>query len=106
MDEQLLVQLEQTLAHEIPICRAMSFEVVSWREDRLTMRMPLEPNKNHQYSAFAGSLTLRMETSSPLSSVITLSGGCASRLRIEDTAVARCASRCSSVSAGATLAAV
>ncbi len=56
MDEQLLVQLEQTLAREIPICRAMSFEVVSWREDRLTMRMPLEPNKNHQYSAFAGSL--------------------------------------------------
>jgi thioesterase domain-containing protein len=56
MDEQLLAQLEQTLAHEIPICRAMSFEVVSWREDRLAMRMPLEPNKNHQFSAFAGSL--------------------------------------------------
>ena len=56
MDEQLLLQLEKTLAHEIPICRAMSFEVVSWREDRLAMRMPLEINKNHQYSAFAGSL--------------------------------------------------
>ena len=56
MDDQLLVHLEQTLAHEIPICRALGFEVVSWREDRLAMRMPLELNKNHQYSAFAGSL--------------------------------------------------
>ena len=56
MDETLLAQLEQTLAHEIPICRAMNFEVVSWDDDRLTMRMPLEPNKNHQFSAFAGSL--------------------------------------------------
>jgi thioesterase domain-containing protein len=56
MDKPLLEQLEQTLAHEIPICRAMNFEVVSWQEGRLTMRMPLEPNKNHQFSAFAGSL--------------------------------------------------
>jgi len=56
MDEPLLARLEQTLAHEIPICRAMSFEVVSWQDDCLAMRMPLEPNKNHQFSAFAGSL--------------------------------------------------
>ena len=56
MDESHLKQLEKTLAREIPICRAMNFEVVSWQEDRLTIGMPLEPNKNHQFSAFAGSL--------------------------------------------------
>lgn len=56
MDEQLLEQLEKTLAHEIPICRAMEFQVASWQNERLAMRMPLEPNKNHQFSAFAGSL--------------------------------------------------
>jgi thioesterase domain-containing protein len=56
MDQTLLEQLEQTLANEIPISQAMNFEVVSWQEDRLTIRMPLEPNKNHQFSAFAGSL--------------------------------------------------
>jgi thioesterase domain-containing protein len=56
MDQTLLEQLGQTLASEIPISQAMNFEVVSWQEDRLTMRMPLEPNKNHQFSAFAGSL--------------------------------------------------
>jgi thioesterase domain-containing protein len=56
MDQTFLEQLEQTLANEIPISQAMNFEVVSWKEDRLTMLMPLEPNKNHQFSAFAGSL--------------------------------------------------
>ena len=56
MDQPLLRQLEETLAREMPISGAMGFEVVSWRQERLAMQMPLEPNKNHQYSAFAGSL--------------------------------------------------
>jgi thioesterase domain-containing protein len=56
MDEQLLLKLQQTLDREIPLSTAMGLEVASWQEERLSMRMPLEPNKNHQYSAFAGSL--------------------------------------------------
>ncbi len=48
--------LQQTLRREMPITVPMGIEVVSWQDKRLTMRMPLEPNRNHQYSAFAGSL--------------------------------------------------
>ena len=56
MDDDLLQLLEQTLAREIPMSEAMGFRVASWNEESLAVRMPLEPNKNHQYSAFAGSL--------------------------------------------------
>ncbi len=56
MDEDLLQNLEQTLARELPLSRAMEIEVVCWDRETLAMKMPLEPNKNHQYSAFAGSL--------------------------------------------------
>jgi len=56
MADPTLGILQQTLRHEIPISVAMGIEVVSWENERLTMRMPLEPNRNHQYSAFAGSL--------------------------------------------------
>lgn len=56
MDDDLLELLEQTLGREIPLSRAMQFQVLSWHEERLSLQMPLEPNKNHQYSAFAGSL--------------------------------------------------
>lgn len=57
MDDDLLEVLQQTLARELPISRAMQMQVVSWDRERLAMQMPLEPNKNHQYSAFAGSLS-------------------------------------------------
>lgn len=56
MDEDLLQDLEQTLARELPLSKAMEIKVVSWDRETLSMKMPLEPNKNHQYSAFAGSL--------------------------------------------------
>lgn len=56
MVDSLLQKLQQTLSREIPLSSAMGLQVVSWHDERLTMRMPLEPNKNHQYSAFAGSL--------------------------------------------------
>ena len=56
MDEQLLLKLQQTLDREIPLSKAIGLQVASWSDDRLSMRMPLEANKNHQYSAFAGSL--------------------------------------------------
>ncbi len=56
MAESTLELLQQTLHSEMPITRPMGIEVVSWQDERLTMQMPLEPNRNHQYSAFAGSL--------------------------------------------------
>ena len=56
MDDSTLDLLQETLRREMPITGAMGIEVVAWSDERLTMRMPLEPNRNHQYSAFAGSL--------------------------------------------------
>lgn len=56
IDAAALAELEQTLHREMPICAAMSIRSVEWREGRLSLAMPLEPNRNHQYSAFAGSL--------------------------------------------------
>ena len=56
MDNPHLVLLEQTLEREMPITQAMGIQVASYDNGRLAMRMPLEPNRNHQYSAFAGSL--------------------------------------------------
>ncbi len=56
MDDSTLEVLQQTLRREMPIVVAMGIEVVSWENEQLAMRMPLEANRNHQYSAFAGSL--------------------------------------------------
>ena len=56
MDEPALELLQQTLDREMPITVAMGIEVVSWENEQLAVRMPLEANRNHQYSAFAGSL--------------------------------------------------
>jgi thioesterase domain-containing protein len=56
MNELLLEKLQQTLEREMPICKAMGIVARSWNGSQLVMEMPLEPNKNHQYSAFAGSL--------------------------------------------------
>lgn len=56
MAESTLEILQQTLRSEMPITVHMGIEVVSWQDEQLTMQMPLEPNRNHQYSAFAGSL--------------------------------------------------
>lgn len=52
----LLAELRETLHREMPLTVAMEILPVSWCEGRLVMRMPLAPNRNHQYSAFAGSL--------------------------------------------------
>jgi thioesterase domain-containing protein len=57
MTDPLLDRLQQTLHREMPISAAMGIEVQHWQESRLAMKMPLEPNRNHQYSAFAGSLS-------------------------------------------------
>jgi thioesterase domain-containing protein len=56
MNETLLEKLQQTLNREMPITTPMGLRARSWDGVRLAMEMPLEPNRNHQYSAFAGSL--------------------------------------------------
>jgi len=56
MSDSLLDLLQQTLEREMPICTPMGIKAKTWDGSRLTMQMPLEPNRNHQYSAFAGSL--------------------------------------------------
>jgi thioesterase domain-containing protein len=56
MHEADLALLEETLGREMPICTAMGIRPAEWDGRRLTMQMPLAANRNHQYSAFAGSL--------------------------------------------------
>jgi thioesterase domain-containing protein len=56
MNESPLEKLQQTLNREMPITIPMGIKARSWDGVRLSMQMPLEPNRNHQYSAFAGSL--------------------------------------------------
>lgn len=52
-----LQRLQQTLGKHMPICDAMQITARGWNNRCLAMGMPLGPNKNHQYSAFAGSLS-------------------------------------------------
>ncbi|HYO24823.1 MAG TPA: YiiD C-terminal domain-containing protein [Lacipirellulaceae bacterium] len=56
MDDSEFSELERTLHREMPITVPMGMRAVSWCDERLAMQMPLAPNRNHQYSAFAGSL--------------------------------------------------
>lgn len=51
-----LRELQNTLEHEIPMCRMMGIRVVSGGDDGLTLELPLDPNRNHRQTAFAGSL--------------------------------------------------
>jgi thioesterase domain-containing protein len=52
----LLDELQATLEREIPMCAQMGIRVHDRRADGLVMRLPLNPNRNHQQTAFAGSL--------------------------------------------------
>ena len=51
-----LRELQATLEREIPMCSQMGICVHSGGSDGLVMRLPLSPNRNHQQTAFAGSL--------------------------------------------------
>lgn len=51
-----LRELQSTLEREIPMCAQMGISVDSAGASGLVMRMPLLPNRNHQQTAFAGSL--------------------------------------------------
>jgi thioesterase domain-containing protein len=52
----LLGDLQATLEREIPMCAQMGICVHDGGPDGLVMRLPLTPNRNHQRTAFAGSL--------------------------------------------------
>ena len=51
-----LRELQATLEREIPMCSQMGIRVQGGGPDGLVMRLPLSPNRNHQQTAFAGSL--------------------------------------------------
>ena len=51
-----LRELQAMLEREIPMCSQMGISVHHCGPDGLVMRLPLVPNRNHQQTAFAGSL--------------------------------------------------
>jgi len=52
----LLAELQDKLQREIPMCGQMGIRVHTNGSDGLVMRLPLDANRNHQQTAFAGSL--------------------------------------------------
>src|SRR5919205_4654505 len=52
----LLSELQATLEREIPMSAQMGIRVHEVGADGLVMRLPLDQNRNHQQTAFAGSL--------------------------------------------------
>lgn len=52
-----LTDLQSMLEREIPMCALMGIRVHDRASEGLVMRMPLDPNRNHQQTAFAGSLS-------------------------------------------------
>ncbi len=51
-----LVDLQGMLEREIPMCAQMGIRVSGLNEGQLAMSLPLNLNRNHQQTAFAGSL--------------------------------------------------
>jgi thioesterase domain-containing protein len=51
-----LAELQATLEREIPMCAQMGIRVHDGGTNGLVMRLPLDRNRNHQQTAFAGSL--------------------------------------------------
>ena len=54
--QAMLDELQATLEREIPMSAQMGMHVHEGGLGGLTMRLPLHPNRNHQKTAFAGSL--------------------------------------------------
>lgn len=50
-------QLQSYLHAKIPITRSMRVRVISASSDRVILRAPLPPNRNHQNTAFGGSIS-------------------------------------------------
>ncbi|MHA3774550.1 YiiD C-terminal domain-containing protein [Verrucomicrobiota bacterium sgz303538] len=53
---QPVERIERLFHEKIPLTRAMGVKVASYDGDTLTLVAPLEPNRNHLYTAFGGSL--------------------------------------------------
>ena len=51
-----LSDLQHVLENEIPMCAQMNMQVAGHTAEGLAVSMPLEVNRNHQQTAFAGSL--------------------------------------------------
>lgn len=51
-----LTDLQSVLEREIPMCAQMGIQVVDYRDGGLGVTLPLTQNRNHQQTAFAGSL--------------------------------------------------
>jgi thioesterase domain-containing protein len=56
IEPMFLSELQTILEREIPMCAQMGIRVHDGGTDGLVMRLPLAPNRNHQKTAFAGSL--------------------------------------------------
>ena len=56
MPAEHLADLQAVLKHEIPMCAQMGIQVEAYSAGELSMMLPLEKNRNHQQTAFAGSL--------------------------------------------------
>lgn len=50
------IQLEQLIHKDIPLTREMQLKVIDCGEDSVSLSAPLECNRNHQNTAFGGSL--------------------------------------------------
>ena len=48
--------LESVLHHDIPLTRDMGLRVLDWREQQLSLYLPLDSNVNHKSTMFGGSL--------------------------------------------------
>ena len=55
-ESPFLEDLQTILEHEIPMCAQMGIRVHEYGPQGLVMRLPLDLNRNHQQTAFAGSL--------------------------------------------------
>lgn len=56
-NKPLVEELQTILEQEIPMCAQMGMQVVGQGPEGLEVRLPLGPNRNHQQTAFAGSLS-------------------------------------------------
>jgi thioesterase domain-containing protein len=56
MHDELLIELQQTIEQQIPMCASMGIHVHGDGETGLVLRAPLDRNRNRQQTAFAGSL--------------------------------------------------
>jgi thioesterase domain-containing protein len=54
--KNLLPELQATIEREIPLCAQMGIAVRSFDDRGLVVEAPLQPNRNHRGTAFAGSL--------------------------------------------------